>query len=418
MNLSRRSLLGGALAARAFRDDTVRALAMLRAHDGGPDDEAFWREVRGCFALADDSVSFNHAGLAPSPRAVRDARAREQRRTDADPSRTLWREQEKELAAVRARLAGLVGCRSDQIALVPNATYGLHTVLLGLRMAAGDEIVASAHEYSRAFHALRQRRERDGVTTTTVPLATPPQPPETVAADVLAACTPRTQLAVLSQMTYLTGQLLPVAAVARALAARGVPTLVDAAHGLGLLPDTFEQLGAAFYVACLHKWVMGPVGAGVMAVDPAWSDRVWPLFPGAETCSGAAKFEQYGTRDAAPLLALHEALDFHDWLTRERKAARLELLRRRFVAALADVPGVRLRSGVEPARVAVLTAVELDRVPADALASWLWRAHRIHVTTAAADDFAAIRVSPNVFTTPAEVDRLASLLVAAARDGV
>ena len=76
------------------------------------------------------------------------------------------------------------------------------------------------------------------------------------------------------------------------------------------------------------------------------------------------------------MLALHEALDFHDWLTRARKAARLEHLRRRFVDALVDVPGVRLAGGAAPERVRVITAVSLSRVPAADLAAWLWRSQR------------------------------------------
>lgn len=419
MSLSRRAVLGVAALAPAFRDATLRRLGGLRAGDGGPDDEAYWREVRDQFDLPADSVSFNHAGLAPSPRAVRDAREREQRRTDADPSRVLWREQERELANVRRRLAGLIGCGEDQVALLPNATYGLHTVLLGLRLRGGDEVVASAHEYSRVFHALRQRGERDDVAHVVVPLAAPPAAPATIAADVLAACSARARLVVLSQVTYLLGQVLPVEQVARSLASRGVPVLVDAAHGLGLLPATFGDLGAAFYVACLHKWLMGPVGVGVMVVDPAWIDQVHPLSPGAEAAGrGAARFEQQGTHPAAPLLAVHEALDFHELLTRERKAARLEFLRRRLVAALDGAPGVRLVAGVDADRVRVLTTVCVPRAPAAGVAAWLWREHRIHVTTAIADGIDGVRLSPNVFTAPAEVDRLAALLRAVGRDGI
>lgn len=416
---TRRELLGGAAVAWSFLDDTMAHLTKLDPAQGGPDDEAFWRQVRQHFDVDPDSTCFNHAGLSPSPRAVRAALSRQTARTDVDPSRVLWRLQEKELDGVRARLGALLGCTADEVALTPNATFGLHTAILGLPLQAGGEIVFGAHEYSRARHALRQRQQRDGAVLVEVPLATPAAPPAEVAAAVLAACTSRTSFVVLSQMTYLTGQLLPVAEVAAALAKRGVPLVVDGAHGIGLLPATVSALGGACYTACLHKWVMGPVGTGVFVCQPAWIERIWPLCPGeADDDRRVTKFEQYGTRAAAPFLALHEALDFHEWLGRERKAARLEWLRARLVRGLDGVPGAVPHSSHDAERARGIWTVGLERSPARALVHWLWQQHRVHVTAVTTAGLDAIRIAPNVFTSAVEVDRLAGLLRTAARDGI
>lgn len=419
MAYSRRDFLRAPAAAFAFCDATMDRLSRLDPRQGGPDDEAFWREVRGHFLHAADGVSFNHAGLSPSPRAVREAMAHELARCDTDPSRVLWRQQEKELDGVRARLGRQLGCPGDQVALVPNATWGLHTAILGLALEPGDEIVATAHEYSRTFHALRQRRDRDGVTTVEVPIETPPAAPEAIAAAVLAACTARTRLVVVSQMTWIAGQILPVRAVATALAPRGVPVLVDGAHGFGLLPDTVADLGGAFYAACLHKWAQGPVGTGVFVCDPAWLDRVLPLCPGEQALDRhAAKFEQYGTRCAAPFLALREALDFHDWLGLDRKAERLEALRCRLARALDGVRGITAHGSLDPTRARAIWPVSVAGCDSRQLAVWLWREFRFHVTTVEVGGGSALRLSPHVFTSCDEIDRLAAALSRAARDGI
>lgn len=420
MDSSRRELLARA-AATAFvcRDDTLARLQRLDPAQAGVDDEGFWRQVRMHFDGDPDSVSFNHAGLSPSPRAVRTALARETARCDVEPSRVLWRQQDQELDGVRARLAKLLGCSDEQLALVPNATWGLHTAILGLPLQAGDEIVVSAHEYSRTFHAVHQRQRRDGIVVVEVPLTTPAAAPAVVAADVLAKCSPRTRLVVLSQATYLTGQLLPTRAVADALLRRGVPVLVDGAHGLGLLPETFEELGGAFYAACLHKWLMGPVGTGVFACAPGWIDKLWPLCPAdEEQARSITKFEHYGTRAAAPFLALHAALDFHDWLGLARKAARLEWLRQRLATALDGLRQLVVHSSVDPSRARAILAVGIAGLEPRALVSWLWRVHRIHTTAITVAGLQAVRLSPNVFTTTAEVERLQLALRSAARDGI
>src|SRR5690606_15169565 len=144
---------------------------------------------------------------------------------------------------------------------------------------------------------------------------------------------PRTRLVVLSQVTYLTGQILPVRAITDAATARGVPVLVDGAHGLGLLPDTVADLGCAFYPSCLHKWLVGPIGTGVFVVREPFVERLWPLHPADESRSARiTKFEQWGTHAVAPFLALREALAFHERIGRQRIADRLALLRARLAA--------------------------------------------------------------------------------------
>lgn len=416
MSLSRRGLL--VVPAFICRDDTGAELARLDFAQAQPDDEAFWRELRGLFEPP-DYLAFNHAGLSPAPRAVRELLDAQTKRANADPSRAVWREQERELEPVRARLAALLGCAVDELALTPNATYGLHTAILGVAMRAGDEIVTTAHDYSRALTAMRQREQRDGTVTVQVPLATPPAAPGEVAAAILAALTPRTRLVVLSQMTYLTGQVIPVAEVAQEVAKRGIPLLVDGAHGIGLLPETFAQLGGAAYTACLHKWLMGPLGTGVFAVRADWLDKLWPLHPAEpELVRRAGKFEQWGTHAVAPFLAIAPALDLHDKLGCARKAARLQTLRARLAAELDGLSGVRQFGSLDETRARAMLTLGFAKVEARPLVDWLWREHRVHVTAVDAAGIDALRIAPNVFTAAEEVDALARVLRQVAKQGI
>lgn len=417
--LTRRGVLAGAVSAFAFRDDTLRLLDRLGGGPAAPDDEDHWARLRALFDVPADCTPFNHAGLSPSPRAVREALAAESERANGNPSRVVFRDQQRELDAIRQRLAALLGVVADEVALAPNATHGLCTAILGLDLAAGDEIVVPAHEYSRAFSALRQRERRDGAVVVEVPLEVPAAEPAAVADAIAERFSARTRLVMLSQVTYLTGQILPVRAVARAAAARGIPVLVDGAHGLGLLPETVPLLGATFYAACLHKWLLGPVGTGVFVVRSAWIDRLWPLHAADEGMrQRMAKFEQWGTHSLAPFLALREALELHQRLGQPAVTARLRHLRQRLCDGIADVQGLRCCSSTDSARAVAIVAVACGRVGARALADWLWREHRIHVTVAEACDLDAIRISPHLFTTPAEIDRLAALLRRVADSGI
>ncbi|MCC7398074.1 MAG: aminotransferase class V-fold PLP-dependent enzyme [Planctomycetes bacterium] len=419
MSISRRHLLGSTAAAFAFRDDTLRRLDRIDLQGAEPHDEATWLRLRSAFDVDPTVLSFNHAGLSPSPRAVQLALTRENERANRNPSRVIWRQQDHELEPLRERLARLIGCSSEELALTSNATYGLHTAILGLDLRAGDEILTTTHDYPRARNAMRQRERRDGTVTVEVPLATPPAAPEQVAAALLAAVTARTRLVVLSQLTYLTGQRLPIAAVAAELARRGIPLLIDGAHGLGLVDERFDALGGACYTACLHKWMLGPVGTGVFVVQSAWLDKIWPLHPGEEALDRRiTKFEQTGTRPAAPFLALGEALDLHERLGTATKVARLQALRERLAAPLLAEPGVFQCGSLDATRCLAMLTIGFAKVEAKALAAWLWQQHRVHVTTAVDAGLQALRLSPHLFTTAAEVDRLAAILVGVAQNGI
>src|SRR5437899_1471597 len=224
-------------------------------------------------------------------------------------------------------------------------------------------------------------------------------------------------LIVLSQVTVLHGALLHIKEVAAAVADRGIPILMDGAHGIGLLPDKFSETAAAIYTACLHKWMMAPIGTGVFVVRRPWIKKVWPLHPADEALDGStSKFEQIGTRAAAPFLAIQESLDFHNMLGRERKAERLETLRNRLAKYALNAPGVKNYTSLDPERDHVLLAIGFDKADAIPLAGWLLSEHKIHVTTVVRAGMNAIRISPNVFTTFAEVDRLGAILDKVARD--
>lgn len=416
--LTRRQLLAGVTSAFAFRDGTLERLAKLPLDQASGDNEQFWLRLRSQFDIDPDLTVFNHAGLSPSPVVVREAAAAQTRRANADPSYVIWRKQDAELDPIRKRLAALVGCEEEELALTMNATYGLQTGIMGLPLKQGERILATSHDYPRALTAMDQRRRRDGVENTIVSLVSPPETREKVASGILEKITPDTKLVLLSQMTFLTGQLLPVREVREGIPAKGVPVFVDAAHGIGLLPDTFSEMGADLYTACLHKWLMGPVGTGVFVVRRPWIRRVWPLHPADDDLDGSMrKFEQVGTRPAAPFLAIREALDFHEMLGRERKAERLETLRKRLAQRVLNVKGARNYGSLDPAVCRAVLTVGFGDLRAYDLAGWLLTNHRIHVTTVLRAGIDAIRISPNVFTTFEEVDRLGAILDKVGKDG-
>lgn len=416
MGITRRQFIAGTAGAFAFRNETLDRLEKLCAQPADPQDDEFWLKIREQFDIDPELIVFNHAGLSPSPIAVREAIAAQTRRANQDPSFHIWRRQDNELDPIRKRMATLVGCQEDELALVPNCTYGLQTGIMGVPMAAGDEILTTTHDYSRAFTAMRQRERRDGTKFVKVPITSPPESAAKVAQDILDKVTPNTKLILLTQMTFVSGQLMPVKQVSDALKERTFPIFSDAAHGIGLLPEKFSDMGADIYAACLHKWLMGPIGTGVFVVRKPWINKIWPLHPADENLDDSMrKFEQIGTRPAAPFLALKETLDFHEMVGLERKSARLELLRKRLFAKLEGHPSIKNYGSLHPTVCRAVLTIGVPGTSALQLAESLYSKQRIHVTTMVRAGVDALRISPSIFTTQSEIDLLARTLIEVAK---
>ncbi len=93
-------------------------------------------------------------------------------------------------------------------------------------------------------------------------------------------------------------------------------------------------------------------------------------------------------------------------------------MRARLAAALEGAPGLRQFGSLDPARAQAMLTLGFEKLPARALADWLWHEHRVHVTTVDTAGIDALRIAPNVFTSHAEVDALARLLRQAAQRGI
>jgi selenocysteine lyase/cysteine desulfurase len=386
-------------------------------------DETFWSGVRGAFDLPPGVVNLDHGNINPAPRAVIAAHVGHLRASQQFPAKRLGELYEDvSMRQVQPGLARLLGVPADELAFVRNATEALDTVLLGVPLRSGDEIVCSAHDYYAMLDALEQRRARDGVV---LRIVRPPVPlPST---DALAELYerelgPRTRLVLITHPSNLTGQLAPVRRIADAAHRVGAQVVVDGAQSMALLPYTIPELGCDYYGASLHKWLMAPVGAGVLWMKPEHVDTVWPLVPPPAHVKGVERFMWSGTYPEHVLASAVPALALHERLGAGRKLARMRHLAQGLRARVGRLPGVRFYAGEAADASCGITTVELPGVDAGALQRHLWERHRIFVQNmsgnARTPEIRGIRVTPNVYSAPADLGRLAAALERVASRGL
>ena len=375
-----------------------------------------WSEaVRHEWDLDPDFLTVNHGSYGATPRVVRAAQLAWQRRMEAQPVRFFGREQPAALRVAAGRLAGFLGAPGEDLVFVENATVGCNAVLRSLDFSAGDEILVLSHGYGAVVKAARYVASRTGARVVEAPLPFPRPDDEAVVAAVAGAITPRTRLAVLDHVTSGSALVLPLARMAAACHAAGVPVLADGAHGPGNLDLDVPASGADWYVGNCHKWLCAPKGCGFLWARPGRQDGVHPVTISHGYGQGfVAEFDWTGTRDMSAYLAVTAALDFHERLGGAGLRARNRALAAEGAALLAGRLGTETGNGN-----AAPNAMGLVRLP---LAGELTHARALSIreklmdagTDApvhAVDGAIWLRISAQAYNARPDYERLASLLL-------
>jgi selenocysteine lyase/cysteine desulfurase len=392
----------------------------LARFDGTPEeiarDERFWAPVQQAFTVNRAIINLNNAGVSPSPAMVQDAMKRHLDFSNEAPVHTMWRVLEPLRETVRVGLARMFGCDAEEIAITRNATEGLQICQMGFDLRPGDEVVTSTHDYPHTISTWRQRERRDGIVLKQVELPVPAEDGDEVVRIFERAVTPRTRLLLVSHVSWVTGQVLPVRDVVRMARARGIPVIVDGAHGFAHFPFTQRDLECDYYAASLHKWLFAPHGTGMLYVRRDKIPELWPLQASDEARrADIRKFEDIGTHPAANALAVAEAMTFTNAIGIANKAARLVYLRDRWANALRRHPRVRLHTSLRPGQAYAVAMMQVEGIEAGKLYEELWTKHRIITSPTKWGGVEGIRVTPSVYTTLDEIDQFVEVMSAILR---
>jgi isopenicillin-N epimerase len=366
----------------------------------------------------DPTVTFlNHGSFGAAPRPVLAAQSAWRDEMEREPVDFLARRLPVLMEGARARIAAWLGADPAGLVPVSNATTGVSTVLQSLAWSPGDEVLVADCSYNAVLQAVRALGDRWGVRMVHAKVPFPITSGDEAVAAYAAAYTPRTRLVIVDHVVSPTALVLPVERIVADARARGVPVLVDGAHGPGMLPLALDALGADFYTGNLHKWVCAPKGAAFLHCGPAWRTRVHPLAISHGYGAGlSAEFDWIGTVDPTAWLAVPAALDFFETLGWTAVRAANHALVREGRVLVANALGVPLPHPDDAALYGSMAAIPVPWAgPATpgrlaGLTAALFDSHRIEVPFTAYDARVWVRISAQLYNSPEQYVSLAEVL--------
>jgi len=380
-------------------------------------EEDFWYYIQQSFTVSPGLINLNNGGVSPAPKSVQDAMKRYYDLSNEAPSYYMWRVLDMGREPLRKNLAKLAGCSSEEIAINRNSSEGLETIIFGMQLKAGDEVVAAKQDYPNMINAYKQREQRDGIKVVWINLELPSENEEYLVSQYVNAFTSKTKVVHITHVINWNGQILPVKKIANEAHKRGIEVVVDGAHSFAHFDFTIPDLDADYFAASLHKWLYAPIGSGLLYVRKEKIKNLYPLFATSDNPlkDDIRKFENLGTRPFFIEQAIGKAIEFHDMIGIERKQKRLQYLKNYWMEKVKNIPKVKLNTSMNPKYGCAIGNVVVEGKKPGELDSFLLDKYKVHTVGIEWENIKGIRVTPNVYTTTKNLDVLVEGITAFAK---
>jgi selenocysteine lyase/cysteine desulfurase len=375
-------------------------------------DERFWRDVRSRFLIPRGVGFLNAANLCPMSLPVVQALEKNTRTYEAEPSPTRRSTLTQGKEEARRLMAEALQVTPEEIVITRNTSEANNIVSSGLQLGAGDEVLVFSDNHPSNLNAWREKARRFGFTVNTVNQVNP-HPGTAAYVDIFArAITARTRVVAFTHISSNSGDLLPAADLCRMIRERGALSMVDGAQTFGALNNNLAAMRPDFYSGSGHKWPCAPKECGLLYINSAVHDRIFPsivsLYPGAVGISRT--MEAFGQRDDASLSALAEAIRFQGTVGRANIENRGRALAQHLMAELQKLDGVTMWTNSNPAHSGAIVVFRPGTLDVRRLGTALYENERIVVTTRAGNDRPGLRLSPHFYNTMEDADRLVAAI--------
>lgn len=382
--------------------------------------EEYWKTIQLAYSVSPTVINLNNGGVSPQPILVQDMLDRYVRDCNQAPSYYMWRILDMGREPLREKLALLAGTSPEEIAINRNSTEALETIIFGLNLNEGDEVVLCKQDYPNMFNAWKLREKRHKIKIVWLDLDLPKEDDEYFVRIYTDAVTAKTKIVHLTHCINWTGQFIPVKKIADAVKKKNpaIEVVCDIAHSFCHINFKISDLNVEYAGTSLHKWMCAPFGCGMLYVKKEKIKSLWPLFANdAPDKDDIRKFEALGTRSFPIEQAMGYSLDFHNDIGTARKEARLRYLKNYWMEQVKDVPKVKFYTSMKEEYGCGIGTFYVEGEDLKEIDKKLFDKYKIHTTSIDYEHFKHIRVSPNVYTTLYDLNKLVKAIKDIAANG-
>jgi len=374
-------------------------------------DEDYWATIQQAYTVNPNIIDLNNGGVSPSPSIVQEAVERYNKLSNEGPSYFMWRILDQGREPLRQKLAELAGCDAEEIAIDRNATEALNTIIYGLDLNAGDEVIGTKQDYPNMINAWKQRAQRNGIVYKQISFDFPIEDDDAIVNAYEKAITNKTKIIHVTHVINWVGQIMPVQKIARMAHAKGIEVLCDSAHGFGLLDYKIPDLECDYWGTSLHKFLSAPIGSGMMWIKKEKIEKIWPLLCNDNPhSSDIRKFETIGTRSFPIEQGIGEAVNFHNAIGSKRKEERIRFLKNYWAEKVKDVPRVKLHTSLKSKYSCAICGVSIDGMDPVEFDAQLFNKYKIHTVGIKWENVSCVRVTPHVYTRLDDLDKLVNAI--------
>ncbi len=370
-------------------------------------DEKFWEGIRKGFRIKPDYINLENGYYCFLPEETLEKFIAHVREINFQGSYYMRIKKFDDNKAMAAKLAVLAGCSAEELVITRNTSESLDLVIGGTHWQAGDEAVMAEQDYGAMLDMFKLVAKRHGVINKIISVPNHPASDEEIVNLYANAITPKTKLLMVCHMINITGQILPIRKICDMAHSKGVKVLVDGAHAFAHINFSIPDLHCDYYGSSLHKWLSVPLGLGILYVKQENISTIWPLLGESEDIpvNDIRSLNHIGTPPVHTYLAVENAIDYYLKIGRERKEERLRYLQLYWSSKVRNMPGVVVNTPAQAARSCGIANVGIkDMKPAE-LAATLLKKYKIYTVAIDYANVHGCRITPNIYTTPKELDQ-------------
>lgn len=371
-------------------------------------DGVYWEAISRKFMFKDGLIMMNNGTVGPMPRPVFNTLMetfKVQMTNPYDMYSYIPRKKEE----VRSKIAAFIHADPDEIVLDRNTTEGMNFVANGLDLGPDDEVILSTMEHPGGTHPWRLKEKRYGIKIKEVPIGLPPNSVEEFVQGFEQAITPKTKIISISHTVYISGLIAPLKELCKMAHDKGVLVVADSAHGIGMLNLDMKEMDVDFFATSPYKWMGAPTGVGVLYVKKDVQDKLWPTIAssGWDRYQNARKFETLSQRADAITIALGEAVDFQNYIGKDRIERRIKALAGYLKRELNTIPGVKLHTSMDEYLSGGLTAFSIEGIDPAKIVNYVREKYNIVIRTIGSKERGThgVRVSTNIYISFRDIDR-------------